>query len=128
MKSSNITANRKEYFVKNIKHNYDKKNDLLYVYRENSKCYSNVVVGDFHIEFDKDGKVVGLEILKASEILEEYGISQGFLENSEGAELRAVLNNNSLLVFLSISSKNEKKSATITMNDVRSGIIEAIAF
>ena len=55
MRLSNITRNRREYLIKKLKFNYDKDNDLFYTYKEDSQVYSNVMIGDFHIEFNKNG-------------------------------------------------------------------------
>ncbi|MAG20360.1 hypothetical protein CL618_02920 [archaeon] len=127
MKQLNITRSRKEYIIKDLKFNYDKLNDLLYVYRENSNVYTNIVVGEFHLEFDKEGEIVGMEILKASELLSEYGILKKSLENIENVSFKVVVNNNSLLVFLGINALNEEKSATITMSDIKSPIMQVVA-
>jgi len=117
---------RKEYIIKNLKFNYDKLNDLLYIYKENSKIYTNIVIGEFHLEFSKEGEIVGMEVLKASELLSEYGMSQKLLENIDNVNFKVVINNNSLLVFLGINALNEEKSATITMNDIKSPIMQMV--
>ena len=57
MKQASITNKRKEQFLRNLKFNYDKKNDLLYIYNDKMRVYSNVIIGDFHIEFTKDKKI-----------------------------------------------------------------------
>jgi uncharacterized protein YuzE len=127
MKPSNTIGNRKQYFVKNTKCNYDKDNDLLYIYKQESCVYSNVMIGEFHLEFNKNGEVIGVEILNASELLAEYDIPQKTLQNIEKTELKVVVRNNSLIVFLIIRSLNQEKSATITMNNIESPIMQAIA-
>lgn len=127
MKPLNITQNRKEYYIRKLKFSYDKLNDLLYIYNENTSVFSNVMIGEFHLEFNKDKEVVGVEILKASDILEEYSISKKILENIENVEIKVVVRNNSLLVFLVIRALNQEKSAAITMNSLESPIMQAIA-
>ena len=126
MKRLNIIGNRKEYSVKNLKFDYDKLNDLLYVYKTNSSVYSTVIIGKFHIEVNKGGEIVGIEVLRASETLGEYKISQKSLENIQKIELKSVTRNNSSIIFLVIKSLNEEKSATITMNNLDSPIMQAI--
>src|SRR3989338_6115240 len=69
---------------------YDKRNDLLYVYKPNAAVFSTVVLGEFHLEFSRSKDVVGLEVLRAAEVLAEYGISRALLEHIERAELRVV--------------------------------------
>jgi uncharacterized protein YuzE len=126
MKRSNITRNRKEKMIQNLEFSYDKKNDLLYVYNKKASVYTNVVVGEFHIEFSKEGDVVGVEVLRASDLLKEYGISKRLLENINDVTLKVVVQGNSLLVFMIISALNEEKTATITMNNLASPMMKAV--
>ncbi|MBD3313098.1 DUF2283 domain-containing protein [Candidatus Woesearchaeota archaeon] len=126
MKQPNITGSRKEYYIKKLEFDYDKSNDLLYICRKGSNIYSNVVVGEFHLEFSKDKKIVGIEVLKASEILGEYGIPKKILENIDKVELKIVVKGNSMLVFIIIHALNQEKSAAITMNNLESPIMKAL--
>lgn len=127
MKHSSITRNRKEHYIRNLEFSYDKNNDLLYVYKKGSSVYSNVVIGEFHIEVDKSKKIVGMEILKASELLGEFDIPRRLLNDISSVSIKIVQNNNSTILFLIIQSQNEEKQATITMNSFDSSIIEAMA-
>lgn len=127
MKPSNTTASRRRYEISNLEFSYDKYNDLLYVYKKNSHAYTTVVIGEFHLELNRDGDLVGLEILKASELLEEYDIPMRILENIEHVKLRVVVKNSSFLVFLVIQAMNQEKCAAITMNNLESPIMQAIA-
>ena len=113
--------------IKNLKHNYDKINDLLYAYVEDSNVYANVVIGDFHIEFNKEGNVIGVEIMKASDFLNEYNVTKDLLENIKKIDLKIVIRDNSLLIFLMMASLIEEKSIPITMNDLESPIMQAMA-
>lgn len=127
MRRLNITRNRKEYFIKHLKFSYDRLNDLLYVYKKKSNVYSNVMIGEFHLEFNREGEVVGIEILRASEILKEYNIARKILENISKVDMKVVIRNNSLLVFIIIHGLDQEKSAAITMNNLESPIMKAIA-
>lgn len=127
MRQSNIIGNRKEYSIKNLEFDYDKLNDLLYIYKKNSHAYSNVIIGEFHLELDKNKNVVGVEILKASELLKEYKMSRKFLDNIDSVEMRVVVRNNSLLVFITIHALKQERSAAITMNNLESPVMQAIA-
>ena len=53
-----------------MKHRYDKKEDALYI-RFNGKCYfeSDEVKKGVIFDYDKKGKIIGIEILEASQIL-----------------------------------------------------------
>lgn len=127
MKPSSTMRNRKEYLIKGMGFDYDSLNDLLYIYKKGSDVYSTVVVGEFHLEFSKDGEVVGIEVLKASDILGEYGISRKILENIDKVEVKVVVQGNSLLVFLLLTALKQEKSATITMNNLDSPIMKALS-
>lgn len=127
MKQLNTTGNRREYLIRDLKFNYDNLNDLLYVYKENSSVYVNVVIGDFHVEFSKEWQVVGMEILNASDLLEEYDVSKDMLENIKKIEIKTVNRDNSLLIFLMIASLADvEKAVPITMNNFESPIMQAM--
>lgn len=126
MKQSNIIGSRKEYSVRKLEFDYDSVNDILYVYKKESHAYSNIMIGEFHLEVDKKGDVIGIEILKASELLKEYGISKKILDNIDGVDIRVVTKNNSTLIFLIIRALKQEKSATITMNNLESPIMKAV--
>ncbi len=127
MKQLNITGNRKEYLIKGLSFNYDSSNDILYAYKDDSRPYSNVIIGEFHLEFDKSGSIVGIEILNASGLLGEYDISKKQLENISKIELKVVTRNNSLLIFIIIKALHQEKTAAITMNNLESPIMQAIS-
>ena len=127
MKRLNTTGNRSEYLIKGLKFNYDNLNDLLYVYKENSSVYANVVIGDFHVEFSKEWQVVGMEILNASDLLGEYDVSKDMLENIKKIEIKIVNRDNSLLIFLMIASLADvERAVPITMNNFESPIMQAL--
>ena len=127
MKQSGTIRNRKEHFIRNLEFNYDELNDLLYVYKKNSTVYSNVMIGDFHLEFNKNSELVGIEVLNALDILGEYEIHGNILKNINKVDLKVVTSGNSLLVFMIIYSMNQAKSAAITMNNLEAPIMEAIS-
>ena len=127
MKQSNTTRNRKEHIIGNLAFSYDELNDLLYVYKKNSSIYSNVMIGDFHLEFNKNSELVGLEALHASDILGEYEIPLKILKNIKKVELKVATAGNSLRVCMVIYSTDQAKSATITMNNLETPLMEAIA-
>lgn len=126
MRQPNTTRNRKEEHIKKLEFNYDELNDLLYVYKKDSSVYSNVMIGDFHLEFNKNSELVGIEVLNASDILGEYEIPIKFLKNIKQVDLKVVTRNDSLLVFMIIYSMDQTRLATITMNNLEAPIMQAI--
>ena len=127
MRQSNTMRNRKESITKDLKFNYDPLNDLLYVYKENSSVYSNVMIGEFHLDFNKKSELVGIEIVNASQILGEYDIPEEFLESIKKIDVKVVTRGNSILIFMMISSLSQTKSATITLNNLEAPIMAEIA-
>jgi len=96
--------------------NYDAVNDLLYVYKKDTKVDHNESIGDIYLDISKTGEVIGIEILNASDILKEFGIQQKMLEHLTGAELKVVKNANAFLVVLTLHSENNEKSAMIALS------------
>ena len=127
MKQTDTTRNRKEYTIPHLAFSYDAANDLLYAYRKSAKVHSNVVIGEFHVELTKNGEVIGMEILNASELLREYGISSEMLRNIDQVDLRVVTHGHSTLVVLIIHALNQEKSATIAMNTLEAPINKVMA-
>lgn len=54
----------------NEKYNYDKESDSLFIYLEEGEeeNFEEIVPG-INIELDKNGKIIGVEILKASRFM-----------------------------------------------------------
>ncbi|PIU21082.1 MAG: DUF2283 domain-containing protein [Candidatus Diapherotrites archaeon CG08_land_8_20_14_0_20_34_12] len=60
-----------------MKINYDKESDALYIRFSDSKYFESDEVKDgFILDLDKYGKVIGLEILKASKNLPKESINK----------------------------------------------------
>jgi len=55
--------------MREFKADYDKENDSLFVYSEDSKSNGSIEIGNFIFDFDKEGDLKAMEILEASEIL-----------------------------------------------------------
>ena len=65
---------------------YDGENDIIYVYQK-GKFKGNVEIGGFVLDLDKDKKIIGVEILNASEVLGNVGITKDMLAETSGAKL-----------------------------------------
>lgn len=114
MKPTPTNGNRKEYMVKDLAFTYDALNDLFYAYQEDASVYSNRIVGEFHLELDQAGTVLGVEILHANEVLSEYGITLKMLQTLSHLTMKVVERNRSLIVFIAFQTPKEEKTATIT--------------
>lgn len=50
-----------------MRFHYDKKEDVLYIrFNENPYCKSEEIQGGIIFDYDKNGKIIGIEILDAS--------------------------------------------------------------
>lgn len=64
---------------------YDSENDILYL-NEGSSVQDSLDIGDFYLEFSGDGKIVGVEVLNASDT-----ISQLTGEDFDTSNLESIL-------------------------------------
>jgi uncharacterized protein YuzE len=66
---------------------YDEDADIFNIHRKDVKVKGSAELGDFTVDFDSKGQVVGLEIMYASEFLENVNISKSQLINIKSANL-----------------------------------------
>lgn len=70
--------------------NYDKKSDAFYIRFSEEPCFeSDEIKEGFVVDYDKKGKVVGLEILDASENLPKEVFSKSALKSKGQTMLKA---------------------------------------
>jgi len=103
---------------KEIVFDYDEENDILWIHRK-EKIKGSIDVADFIVDISTDEKVIGLEIMNATDHLEELGIKnpKEVLKNISGAKLRAVYRQDGVVIYFSITSKlnAEPVSSSIAM-------------
>jgi len=90
---------------------YSEKSDILNIHQTDKKTEGSSELGDFTVDFDKIGNVVGIEIMNASEFLEQAGISKEQLDGLKGAQLTIVQKKSYMLVWavLILPQNVEKK-------------------
>jgi len=90
---------------------YDDFSDRLMVFnnKENEKVEDNYLFGDFIISLTKEGKVIILEIIGVSNILEECGINPRILDNIKNVELKVTIRENTIYMFFNIESELDLK-------------------
>lgn len=66
---------------------YSERSDILNIHQENRPIQGGEELGDFTIDFDAEGNVVGLEIMNVTDFLQEAQISPEQLSSLCGAEL-----------------------------------------
>jgi len=82
---------------------YDEELDILSIRDENKKIKSSLRVGPHILDFSFDGKVVGVEILNASETLgESLNLDEGAFKDVEKASIRNIIKPDVLLVVLTL--------------------------
>ena len=70
-----------------FKWDYSKKSDILNIHKKNTINAGGEEFGDVDIEFDKQGNVIGIEMMWASEFLAPTGITKKQLEQLTNAEI-----------------------------------------
>src|SRR4030043_174743 len=95
--------------MKKFNFNYDAENDDLFVYLEGQKSSGAVEMGSFVLDFDKEGNLVAMQILNASEVLSK--ILSKIIEITKIKEMRIdIINfrNMEAIKFKLITSKGEE--------------------
>ncbi|MFH8087079.1 MAG: DUF2283 domain-containing protein, partial [Candidatus Aenigmatarchaeota archaeon] len=90
--------------VKEAKVDYDKENDILWVYT-GEKVKDSLGIDNFVIDFSQENKVVGIEIFKASEIVSKLTrtkISKNSLAKIKKASLSSYQSRELLFVVASL--------------------------
>lgn len=72
---------------KYFKWDYSEKSDILHIHRQNKKVEGSAELGDFTMDFDKNGNVIGVEINNVSEFLKQAGVSEEQLKGLKCAEI-----------------------------------------
>jgi uncharacterized protein YuzE len=95
---------------------YDAENDSLFIYKK-SKIKGSVDIGDIIVDISIDGKVIGIEMLNASEMLKNLGIKgpKEILNNIKSVSIRAIYKTDSITVYYSIISKAKEVSSSIAV-------------
>ena len=80
-----------EYMVightKKFTWDYSAQSDILNIHKTGKIVKGSTELGDFTVDFDEDGTILGLEIMNVSDFLQEAGISHDDLTNLQSAEL-----------------------------------------
>ncbi len=89
-----------EQKTKQFTWDYNEKSDILNVRKINKKSDGNAELGDFTVDFDTKGNVIGIEIMNASEFLGQVGITKEELAKLNDAELTVTQKNNNMFVWM----------------------------
>lgn len=99
---------------------YDPENDVLY-FNEGSSVQDSLDIGDFYLEFSGDGKIVGIEVLNASETISELtgeDFDSQSLENIVNAEIKVHFKGDFafIVLYLSMEKEGERVQESIGIN------------
>lgn len=79
---------------------YSRKSDILNIHKAGRKVDGSAELEDFTIDFDKEGIVLGIEIMYASEFLSDAGIQKEQLAQIREAELIVNKRNNYAVIWI----------------------------
>ena len=88
---------------------YDKENDILSIHNgfmPDEKFKGNIDAGDLVLDLSTKGRIRGIELLNASGFLKDLGVEKQVLENLTGAEFKAQIKPNSIIISMLLKAKN----------------------
>lgn len=88
---------------------YDKENDDLFLSKGRGNYEGSVEIGDFIIDFSKNDKIVGIEIMNASKNL---NISKSLLNSIKAAHMSVSQRNQAMVINALLVLKNKKEIRT----------------
>lgn len=99
---------------------YDEEHDILY-YNEGESVSDSLELGDAFIELSNDGKIVGVEIMNASDFLSiQTGeeITREMLSEAESGDISLRHNKDMIFIIFEfvVPVESEKKSERISLN------------
>jgi uncharacterized protein YuzE len=97
--------------TKNAKMSYDSEEDILSL-SKGIKVKASIDIGDFIIDVDHRGLIVGLEILNASQ---NIGLKEEFLKSLEQASMQVTYKPNSVFIAIYMKMKNKEKEIRIPL-------------
>lgn len=88
---------------------YDKENDILSIHKGfniDEKFKGNIDVGKLILDVSTKGRIVGLEIMNATNFLKEFDIEKKILETLVDAEFNASTKSDRIIVSIALKAKN----------------------
>jgi len=100
---------------------YDKMNDDLFLYNPHSNSNGSVELGDFVFDYNDKKEIVGLQIMKASNIIKDLieekdkDIVKDVLNNLETSYVDIKIKNNSIIIKIQLFGNMHEISATLSI-------------
>lgn len=92
---------------------YDRTVDMLHVYDAKEETYGSVTVGNFVIDINADGKIIGLEVDNASQA---FPLKAQELEKIESAELNTQTMNGVIMLRINFKPIHFQQQLAIPKN------------
>lgn len=86
---------------------YDEIEDILFIhegFKPDEKFKGNIDLGNIIFDLSTNGRIVGVEIINASEFFKEFKLSVKDLKNIEQASIKSLVKKDSLIVFLALKT------------------------
>ena len=87
---------------------YAKEHDIFAVhngFQEGDKFFGNEMIGDLVLDVSTQKRIVGIEVLNASQYLEKFGVDEEILSNLIDVDLTATLHSDGATVTLVLKTK-----------------------
>ena len=114
--------------MSNPKTRYDLESDCLTVKKKDSKIKQSVSLGNMTLDFDNQGRVTGIQLLNASEIMkfpENIASPEKFLQNIENAKLEQKQFEDGILVVVEIYREENGEKQEAIINNTAPNIVTA---
>jgi uncharacterized protein YuzE len=98
---------------KSFNWDYDEDSDILNIHRNRKKVAGSAELGDFTIDFDRDGTVVGVEILNASGFFRRIAISKDQLAGLQTAAFSITSKGTLTLIWVRIAAGDVEQTVPI---------------
>lgn len=91
---------------------YNKKYDILTIhngFEKDERFESNIDIGDLVLDVSTTGKIRGIEILNASDFLQEWGVTKSLLKELADAKFTAIRKHNAIIISLTILASDARE-------------------
>jgi len=94
---------------------YDELNDSLFISRKQDgvRVHGSAEVGNLVLDFANDGKILGLEINRISQLLEHINISSELLSNLVEVKLQVQQQKNAVGLFVFLKSPGIEQTISV---------------
>ena len=114
--------------MEQVKFNYDKENDDLFIYFPDKKSNGAVEIGNFVLDFDENENLVALQIIDASQVLSKLVSKILELTKIKDLNLNIVNFRNMITIKLNIITDSEQETANIIIPRIKQEESPALSY